>query len=146
MKQRYSRWIMMLPVIIGLAGFPVHTQESAMPAASDVLSHVQKNVQALRTLVPDFVCEEQVTDQHIDKGKVATRKVIDSQYRVIRKDSPVPTAFPTFIESREVKTATVNNKSIVLRKYEPPIGVEGGFCNDLFVLFDKENENCFDLG
>jgi hypothetical protein len=33
----------------------------------------------------------------------------------------------------------------MIRKYEPPIGVEGGFCDDLFILFDKENEKCFNF-
>ena len=143
MELRYCRTIVQFALMLGLQSAPVHSQEYGSAVVSDVLPHIQKNVEALRTLVPDFICDERVTDQNINKGKVTREKVVVSQYRVIRKDSPIPNAFPTFIESREVKTATINDKAKTLSKYEPPIGVEGGFCNDLFVLFDKENEKCF---
>jgi hypothetical protein len=83
--------------------------------------------------------------QDIEQGKVTREDHIISSFRVTRRKSPVSSTSPVFLETREVISATVKGKPATVRNYVPPIGVTGGFSDDLFYFFDKEKVKCFDF-
>lgn len=145
MKLRGRRLIAQFVVVAGLSGLPFHAQEARGPAAADIVSRVQKNVAAFQILLPDFICDERVTSQTIEKAKVTEEERVISSFRVTRRKSPVRSASPMFLESREVISATVNGKPTTVRNYVLPLGVRGGFSDDLLYFFDKEKEKCFDF-
>lgn len=124
---------------------PVHPQEAAGPATVDIVSRVQRNVAAFQELLPDFICDERVTKQDMEQGKVTREDRFISSFRVTRRKSPARSTSPMFIETREVISATVKGKPATVRDYVLPIGVTGGFSDDLFYFFDKEKEKCFDF-
>ncbi len=134
-----------LAVVAGLSFFPVRAQREPGPAAPDILSRVQKNVAAFQELLPDFICEELVTRQDIEQGKVTREDRYLSSFRVVRRKTAGSSTSPVFLETREVISATVKGKPATVRNYTPPIGVPGGFADDLSYFFDKAKEKCFDF-
>jgi hypothetical protein len=145
MSLRVRRLIARFAVVAGLSCLPVHPQETPGPAAVDIVSRVQKNVAAFQDLMPDFICDERVTKQEFEQGKVTREDRVISSFRVTRRKSPASSTSPMFIETREVISATVKGKPTTVRNYVLPIGVTGGFSDDLFYFFDKEKEKCFDI-
>jgi len=108
-----------------------------------VVSQVQKNVATLRDKLPDFVCKEQATMQETVNGKVVKTSQRLSTLTAVRK-------YPRqndgrFAESREVISATENGKQVKAQSYAPPVGVRGGFAEDLFPFFDLNSGKCYEF-
>ena len=145
MSLRVRRLIAQFAVVAGLSCLPVHPQEAPGPAAVDIASRVQKNVEAFQDLMPDFICDERVTKQEFEQRKVTREDRFISSFRVTRGKSSNSSTSPILIETREVISATVKGKRVTVRNYVLPIGVTGGFSDDLFYFFGKEKEKCFDF-
>ncbi len=145
MNLRVRQLIAWFVMVAGLSCSAIHAQEAASPTGVEVVPRVQKNVAALRDLLPDFICDERVTRQDIEQGKTTREDHFISSFRVKRRMSPGSSTTPMFIETREVKSATVKGKPATVRNLVLPIGVTGGFCDDLFYFFEKEKGECFDF-
>ena len=110
---------------------------------ASVVAQVRGNISSLRAKLPDFVCKEQIDMQEIADGKVVkTGQHVSTVVAVRRRQGESDSGFA---ESRQDTSATENGKPVKAEGYVPPLGVRGGFAEDLFQSFDETRGKCYDF-
>ena len=126
----------------------------------EILQAVQKNVDFLKEHLVDLISEEEITiEEFDDKGKAKKTKNIISEYRIFPETTGsipdcrviyeiIESLLPVGIlrEERELLSVKENNRTQRLDKYSftEDFWASGGSYIELLVLFDKQNEKCFD--
>jgi hypothetical protein len=112
-----------------------------LTSVDEIVSRVQHNVEQTLTSLPDFLCDEQITNQEIYKGKLRFEKKAVSVIRSIRtKHAGTENDFE---ESREVRT--INGKPAEGQELDLPFAVNGASGAALATVFGPGNIRCFDF-
>jgi hypothetical protein len=129
-----------------LAGFlsaTVNAQEGRTPDLTHIISRVRENVASMHKQLPNFVCQEDVSQQITDGNKTVEKK----HYRISLQALHRPNdSTNQFSESRHVISATLDGKILNDQKYDPPIHwLRGGLARDLFTYFDAPTSGCYEF-
>ena len=159
MKQKYILSATYLLLILTMCVFTVNAQDTGA-SLPEILDAVQKNVDFLKEHIVDLISEEEIiAEEFNDKGKVKKTTNIISEYRIFPELTNstsgchavyeiIESLLPAGIlrEERELLSAKENNKTQRLDKYEftEQFWAKGSSYIELFFLFDKQNEKCFD--
>ena len=127
---------------------------------SEILQAVQKNTDILKENIIDLISEEEITiEEFNNKGKRTRIANIVSEYRIFpEKTTSIAdcrivyeimesiSSAGIMREEREILSAKENNRTQRLDRYEfkENIWAKVGSYIDLFILFDKQNEQCFE--
>jgi len=125
-----------------------------------VLQAVQKNTDFLKENIIDLLGTEEITiEEFNDRGGITREAKIFSEYRIFpEKTALIPDCRVVYEivesfssagmlrEERELLSAIENNRTQRLDRYEfnEHLWARGSSYVDLFIVFDKQNENCFD--
>jgi len=148
------------PVVpIRISDVPVKTRD-ADTSLSEILHAVQKNVDFLKEHIIDLVSEEKITiEEYNNRGRVGRTTSIISEYRIFpERTSSIPdcrvvyeiieSLLPVGIlrEERELLSAKENNREQRLDRFRftEHFWARGSSYVELMILFDKQNEGCFD--
>jgi len=110
---------------------------SAPQSLDSVLTGVSGNVKNFRDSLPDFVCNERITSQNLDKtGKIADQLTVESVFSVRKRDAG---RGPSLVEGRE--PLTINGKPAKKGTAFPklPFRHGDGFSAGLFLTFHPDN-------
>ena len=151
MKQMFCRLRFTSILLLIMAIYPsfVNAQYTDI-SLSDIISAVQNNVAFLREHIADFTSTEEITiEEFNNKGKITKTTKIISNYRAfpeIKQQEQPSLILPGILgEQREVLFVKENDKDKKIKEFLEPIFFSGrdGF-TELFVWFDKQNEQHFD--
>ena len=113
----------------------------------EILQAVQKNVESLKEQNINLIADEEITiEEFDDKGKVKKTINILSEYRIIQTKSEKPFSYGIPQEERTVLFTKENGKVIKTKTFIEPYMFRFAYngTSELFVLFDKQNEEYFD--
>jgi hypothetical protein len=127
---------------------------------SRILQAVQKNVDSQKEQIIDIISREEITiEEFDDKGKTRKTTNVISNYHIFPETtSSIPdcrivteilaSVQPAGIlrEERTMLSAKVDNKAQRMDRFRftEDIWAKGNSYVDLFILFDKQNEKCFE--
>jgi len=112
---------------------------------SEILQAVQKNVESLKEQFTNLIADEEITIEEFDnKGKVKKTTNILSEYRIIPTKSEKHFSYGIPQEERTMLSAKENGKIKKMKIFFDPLLGSVNVWSDLFMLFDKQNENDFD--
>jgi hypothetical protein len=118
-------------------------EERNSPDLAETISKVRENVATLHKKLPDFICREDVTVRENEKAKTTEKKHYQLSLRAVRQPQ---VAANSFLESRDIISATVDGKAVKENKYDPPVYfLRGGFAQDLFTFFDEPTSSCYEF-
>jgi len=126
----------------------------------EILQAVQKNTDFLKENIIDLISTEEIAiEEFNEKGKRTRAANIISEYRIFPEKTSsisdcrvVSEIVETFslagmlLEERELLSAKENDRTQRIDRYnfKEPIWASGSSYVDLFILFDKQNEKCFE--
>ena len=145
MQQTHRFFVGSLAVmcLAGSLGMTAIAEEGKSPDLAQTVSRVRENVASLHKKLPDFICQEEVSERTTEGAKTVEGKHYLISLRAVRRAHD---AANSFSESREVISATINGKAVNEHKYDPPIhGLRGGFARDLFTFFDEPTSSCYEF-
>ena len=138
--------------ILGMCAYPA-SAPGAEISISEILEAVQNNTASLREQIVDFTSKEEITIEEFNvdkKGVIGTKKTtnIVSEFRAFpkaAKSGQVATVLPDILQKeRTVLAVTENGKDRKNKNYtEPDFFAANDAYTDLFILFDKQNEQNF---
>ena len=131
-KHLFGLWVLLTAVTM--------TGGSAEEPVAQLLSRIATNVAEQQRSIPDFLANEDVTMQELENGKVIHEKHIVSQFQAVHGDAKGRNN-----EKRTVISATEDGKPQNHSGYVLPIGVRGGFAEDVPGYFGQTNVGCFDF-
>lgn len=141
-KRRFFASSVAMMCFVWALGLTANAEEQNIADLTEVIAGVRANVASLHKKLPDFVCQEEILRREI-KGNETTK---ETRYLLSLQATHTPhDATNQFSESRDVISVTTNGKAEKVRKYNPPIGIRGGFARDLFTFFDDPTTSCFDF-
>jgi len=122
---------------------------------SNILQAVQKNVDSQKEQIIDFLSKEEITiEQFNEKMKLVNTTNVISDYRAFPKttnsisDCRIVSEILTSIqpdiirEERDILSIKRNKRNV--KEFDEAIWAKGNTYTDIFILFDKQNEKCFD--
>ena len=155
MKQKTILFLL----ITAMCVIPVNAGD-ANASLLEILQAVQKNVDFLKENIIDLISMEEILIEEVnDKGKSTRAANIISEYRIFPETTGsisdcrvvyeiIESLMPTGIlrEEREMVSAKENNRTQRLDRFqlEEHFWARGSSYVELLVLFDKQNEKCFD--
>lgn len=142
-----------------LCAVPVNAQDSKdylSTVLSKILQAVQKNVDSQKMQMVNLSSREEITiEEYGGDGKIQKTTNIISDYRVFPKTTTeipecrvVSEILESFLpleilrEEREVLSVKENDR--IVKDFKEPFWARGSSFVDFFILFDKQNEECFD--
>jgi hypothetical protein len=149
MKQKYFCLVMQFLLISGICSVPVRAQNPDV-SLSEILQAVQKNVDFLKEQIINFTCKEEITIEEFNyKGKIKKTTNIISDYRAfpeMAKSEQASLIVPGILrEERETLSVKENGKAKKVKNFTEPVYLSGrDDFTELFVWFDKQNEEYFD--
>jgi len=122
---------------------------------TNILQSIQNNIELQKEQIINIFSKEEITVKEYDKNikPVITTNII-SNYRIFPvKDSIITDCQIVFqiissmqpsimLEDREILSIKRNNKNI--KDFTEDIWAKGNNYTDIFIIFDKQNEKCFD--
>jgi hypothetical protein len=114
------------------------TPKPAIPPVEEIVTRVQRNVGQTLTSLPDFLCDEHLTEQVFVKRELGDEVEATSTLRVMRRSSK--SQGYTFTESRETKS--IRRKVNRPWEYTAPGGWLGG---NLQFWFSPEVARCLNF-
>ncbi len=142
LNRRFFAGSVAIICFVGTLGLTANAQEQKIPDLTQAIAGVRANVASMHKELPDFFCQEEILIREI-KGNETTK---ETRYLLSLQATHKPhDATNELSESRDVISITTNGKAEKVRKYNPPIGLRGGFARDLFTFFDAPSTSCFDF-
>jgi hypothetical protein len=154
MKQKYFYAAIRFLFVMAICELSVNAQDSDAYLSS-ILQAVQKNIDLQKEQIIDFFSNEEITiEQFNEKMKLVTTTSVISDYRAFPKiansisDCRIVSEILTSIqpdiiqEEREILSIKRNNRNV--KEFTEAIWAKGNTYTDIFILFDKQNEKCFD--
>jgi len=157
MKPKYVCLSIQFLLILVIFPLAVNAQDTDI-SLSEILHAVQKNVEFMKEHIIDLVSEEEITIEGYDnKGKITRTTSIISEYRVfpyITNGNTDCTFAFGMLESTQL-VGILRDERVILSakdsgvqrmnrfKFTEPIWAKGHIYAGVFVLFDKQYENCF---
>jgi hypothetical protein len=160
MKQKFFRSMAILFLSIPvMCAIPVNARDTNT-SLSEILQAVQQNVDFLKENIIDLISTEEITiEEFNDRGRRTRATNIISEYRIFPETTSLifdcrviyeitESLLPTGIlrEEREILSVKENNRMQRPDRFEfeEPFWARGSSYVELLVLFDKQNEKCFD--
>ena len=161
-NQRFHKYIcftILFLLLSGMCAVSVKAQDSdeyISNVLSQILQAVQKNVDFQKNQMIDLISMEEITIEEFDTHeKISKITSVTSNYRAFpEKTTTIPDCnfvsktlasllpLDKLREEREVLSIKENGK--VLKKFTEPFWAKGSSYIDYFMIFDKQNEKCFD--
>jgi hypothetical protein len=116
-------------------------QSAALPprshyAVDEVVAAVSRNVKEFQELLPDFVCNEQITSTEYESGKVKESKTVASIFTAVQAPSPGPgNSRLKFTETREITAIDGKPARRGSKMPKLPLAMFGGFGSLLGMTF-----------
>jgi len=142
-------------LVLAVCNAPVDADDSDVQL-STILQAVQKNIDSLKNQIIDFISEEEILiEEFDDKGKTKKTIRVLSEYRVFPEATNTihdcravyemtESLQPAGILREERTVASIQENGKTVNDFTEQFWAKGNSYVDLFVLFDKQNENCFD--
>lgn len=154
MKQKYFCLAVCFLLVSITCAVTVNAQDTDI-YLSNILQVVQKYVDSQKEQIVDFLSKEEITIEEFNgKTKPVNITSIISDYRVFpekatvisdcRIISEILTSLQPDImqEDREVLSIKRNNRKV--KEFTEDVWARGNNYIDIFILFDKQNEQCFE--
>ena len=155
MKQRYCSLALMIVLISGICAIHAGAQDSDAYLLK-ILEAVQKNVNSQKERMVDYVSKEEITvEEFNDEGKIKKTTNIISDYRIFPETASVisdcrivseilGSVQPSGILREEREMLSVKEDNNIIKEFTEAVWAKGNSYVDYFILFDKQNEKCFD--
>ena len=154
MKQKFFYSLIWFLFVMFICELSVNAQDSDV-YLSNILQAVQNNVDSKKEQFINFLSKEEITiEQFNEKMKLVNTTSVISDYRAFPKtttsfsDCSIVSEILTSIqpnivgEEREILSIKQNNRNV--KEFSEAIWARGNTYTDIFILFDKQNEKCFD--
>ena len=155
MKQRYFCSAKLAALVLAICIVPVNAQDSDIQL-STILQSVQKNINLMREQIIDLISEEEILIEEFDNdGKKKKTINVLSEYRIFPEKANMihdcriieeinESLLPTGILHEERTVISIKENGKKINDFTEQFWAKGSSYVDLFILFDKQNEKCFD--
>lgn len=129
--------------LAGSLGMTAIAEEGKKPDLKQMILRVRENVASLHKKLPDFICQEEVSVRITENAKTIEGRHYLVSLRAVRQQQD---SASRFLESRDIISATLNGKAVIVHKNELPFHwLRGGFARDLFTFFDEPTSSCYEF-